>query len=234
MNRRASGFGLIEIMVAISLGLLIGLGLTQLLFSSKATYLSQSASAALQEDARLVLSRMIQDIRSVGLSGCLAKVDDMSTSGGFSRARDTSIKWDAAQQTLSLITADMGRGLDAPTWIVISDCETSAVAYNGKSAPRLGPGQLGFPVREVRYVYNSRNQEIRLGTQPLIDNVSAFSVLFGVADHALDAGIARYTVSPPDLGLVRSVRLSMTLTDPQGRVKSQTFSVTAALRNRLG
>ena len=40
-------------------------------------------------------------------------------------------------------------------------------------------------------------------------------------------------LSAGDPARIRSVRLSLTLADPQQRVRSQTFSTVAALRNRL-
>ncbi|WP_287815383.1 prepilin-type N-terminal cleavage/methylation domain-containing protein, partial [Pseudomonas sp.] len=61
MRKRASGFGLIELMVAILLGLIILLGVLQIFVSAKNTYLAQNASAAMQEDARYALSKMVQE-----------------------------------------------------------------------------------------------------------------------------------------------------------------------------
>jgi len=55
-----------------------------------------------------------------------------------------------------------------------------------------------------------------------------------VAAKPSSTEVARYDASPADLGLIRSVRILMTLQDPAGRVKDQTYSVVAALRNRLG
>jgi type IV pilus assembly protein PilW len=46
--------------------------------------------------------------------------------------------------------------------------------------------------------------------------------------------VVRYDARPSDESLIRSVRILMTLQDPTGRVKDQTYSVVAALRNRLG
>ncbi|MNR12986.1 hypothetical protein D3C85_1293680 [compost metagenome] len=69
--------------------------------------------------------------------------------------------------------------------------------------------------------------------QVLVDNVSAFDVSFGLASTATDLAASRYSSNPPNPALIRSVRLSLTLTDPNHRVSDQTFNVVAALRNRL-
>jgi type IV pilus assembly protein PilW len=92
-----------------------------------------------------------------------------------------------------------------------------------------GPGQLKFPIRKVTYTYNRHTGEIN----GLIKNVSAFSVLFGVAASAEGRSVSSYVANPANPALVRSVRVSLTLTDPAKRVKDQTFNVVAALRNRL-
>ncbi len=44
---------------------------------------------------------------------------------------------------------------------------------------------------------------------------------------------AKPSKAPANPALIRSVRLSMTLQDPAGQVRDQTYSVVAALRNRL-
>ncbi len=69
MKPNQSGFGLVEVMVAMVLGLLVVLGITQIFVSSKQTYETQDASARLQEDARYVLSRITQELRMAGMFG---------------------------------------------------------------------------------------------------------------------------------------------------------------------
>lgn len=234
MKNCSKGFGLIEIMLAMTLGVVITLALIQLLISAKNTYVSQDASASLQEDGRFVLSKMIQEIRMVGMFGCLATVKDSSVTGDFMAAQRTPIYWDSRAQKLTLMTADVGIGGGTPTWVVHSDCASSATAYSGRNAPGPAIGEQAFPIRKVEYTYSSRNREIALGPLVLINNVSAFDVLFGVASTASDTAVSRYTANPEDPALIRSIRLSMTLMDPFNRVKSQTFNVVAALRNRLG
>ncbi|WP_431194188.1 PilW family protein, partial [Pseudomonas viridiflava] len=72
MRRLSRGFGLVEIMVALVPGLVVSLGIVQIFTASRVTYQSQNASARMQEDARFVLSKMIQEIRMTGMYGCLS------------------------------------------------------------------------------------------------------------------------------------------------------------------
>ncbi|WP_095145482.1 PilW family protein [Pseudomonas sp. Irchel s3b6] len=233
MKGSCRGFSLIELMVALAISLTLVLGVAQVFISAKNTYLSQSASAGMQEDARYVLSKMIQEIRMVGMFGCLETIVDASTASDFAASRATPIRWDNAMRQLTLVTSDVGGQGSVPTWTVVSDCRTGATAYTQRHAPAAG--QLALPIR--RLDYRLRDGEILLTTgtrtAALVSNVSAFDVSFGIADSATDIAVSRYSQNPVEPALIRSVRISMTLTDPQHRVRDQTFNVVAALRNRL-
>jgi type IV pilus assembly protein PilW len=234
MKGNAAGFGLIELMLALTLGLILVLGATQIFLSAKSTAVSQNASAALQEDARFVLSKMLQEIRMVGMFGCVKNLKDSSAQGDFAINAQTPIAWDSGSQALTLVGADVGEEGGRPDWTVLSDCVTQATAYSGAKTP--APGQLAIPVR--KRIYSLRGQQIfmrsgRGASQALVNNVSAFEVSFGVADLEADSAVARYTSEPLDPALIRSVRLTLTLSDPKNRVRSQTFNGLAALRNRL-
>ncbi|MCL9802831.1 prepilin-type N-terminal cleavage/methylation domain-containing protein [Pseudomonas sp. AKS31] len=236
MRRHQRGFGLIEMLIALALGLIVVLGVVQIFIAAKNTYVSQSSAAAMQEDARFVLSKMIQEIRMVGMFGCLGTVLDSSSAGDFYAAQVTPINWDNANLKLTLVTADIGSGGGTPTWTVLSDCRNSATAYTGLRSP--ASGQIAFPIR--RLIYSFSNNQILMGTgsgtptqQVLVSNVSAFNVTFGLASSATDVAASTYSANPSDPARIRSVRLSLTLTDPNNRVRNQTFNVVAALRNRL-
>ncbi|OLF52052.1 PilW family protein [Pseudomonas chlororaphis] len=235
MRRAESGFGLVEMLVALALSLVVVLGVTQIFISAKNTYLSQNAAANLQEDARFVLSKMVQEIRMVGMFGCLQSIADASSAGDFAGHRQAPIRWDNANRRLALVTADVGDGGGAPTWTVLSDCRNSATAYTGQR--KAAAGQQAFAVR--RLVYSLKDDQLLMGTGTgpgqavLVNHVSAFEVSFGMASSATDIAASRYSREPGDPARIRSVRLSLTLSDPQARVRPQTFNVVAALRNRL-
>jgi type IV pilus assembly protein PilW len=236
MNSRSRGFGLIELMIALVLSLIVVLGVVQIFIAAKNTYVSQNAAAVMQEDARFVLSKMVQELRMVGMFGCLATITDASTAKDFNASQIAPIRWDEANKKLTLVTADVGNSGSAPTWTVISDCRTSATAYTNARAPAAG--QLAFPIR--RLVYSFNNDQLLLGSgvgnptlYVLVDNVRAFNVMFGVAGSATDSATSSYISNPSDPALIRSVRLTLTLFDPKNAVREQTFNVVAALRNRL-
>jgi type IV pilus assembly protein PilW len=236
MNKRCRGFGLIELMIALVISLIVVLGVVQIFIAAKNTYISQSAAAVMQEDARFALSKMVQEIRMVGMFGCLRSITDASSAGDFNASQITPIRWDNANQKMTLVTTDVGNSGGVPTWTVLSDCRTTATAYTGARAPAAG--QLAFPVR--RLIYSFSNNQLSMGTGAgnptlavLVDNVRTFNVTFGVAGSSTDVAASSYSSNPPDPALIRSVRLTLTLFDPKNNVRDQTFNVVAALRNRL-
>ena len=236
MNRSNRGFGLIELLIALALSLIVVLGGTQIFIAAKNTYVSQNAAAAMQEDARFALSKLIQEIRMVGMFGCLGAITDSSSAGDFNASQTTPISWDNANLKLTLVTADVGGSGGVPTWTVVSDCRNNAAAYTGARVP--GAGELAFPIRRLIYSFSNNQLLMGVGTGSptqavLVNNVSAFNVSFGLASSATDVAASSYSSNPTDPARIRSVRLTLTLTDPNNRVRNQTFNVVAALRNRL-
>ena len=71
MRAPLRGFGLVELMVAMLLGLTLVLALLQYLGGSRDAWLLQQLSARQQEDARYLLGRLARDIRAAGSYGCL-------------------------------------------------------------------------------------------------------------------------------------------------------------------
>ncbi len=218
MRRTSQGFGLVEIMVALVLGLVVSLGVIQIFTSSRATFLSQNAAARMQEDARFVLSKMIQELRMTDMYGC----QDFARPAELNEA----ILWNNTTNTLTLITADIGTAGTAPTWTILSDCQTGAQLYSGARAPAAG--QTAFPLRQLVYSYSNRT--LSLNGQPLLQNVETFDVFFGVTGNPMS-----YTnvITAANASKIRSVRLSLVLRDPQGRAEDQPYSVVAYLRNRF-
>ena len=73
---RQSGLSLIELMVALTIGILLLLGTTSLFISNKRIYREQEEIGRMQENARYALEQLVRDIRMSVYSGC---ADDIST-----------------------------------------------------------------------------------------------------------------------------------------------------------
>ncbi|MBC3957423.1 MULTISPECIES: PilW family protein [Pseudomonas] len=234
MRRSSKGFGLIEIMVAVVLGLVVTLGIIQIFTAARATYQSQNAAASMQEDARFVLSKLVQEIRMAGTYGCLSfnNYAPVAPAIAWPVALDNPVLWDNANNTLTLVTTDVGFTGGAPTWTIISDCRTNTQLYAGTRAPLAG--ETAFPLRQLVYTLNGTDLTIRFGAggnaQPLLQNVSRFVVTFGMAGDPMSY---TPTINVANAADIRSIRIELTLQDPNNRVREQRYSVVAHVRNRF-
>lgn len=70
-NHRQSGLGLVEIMVAIVVGLIVLDGVLQIYLNSKQTYRMQENQSRIQENGRFALQFMTKDLRTAGYIGCI-------------------------------------------------------------------------------------------------------------------------------------------------------------------
>lgn len=67
---RGHGFSLVEVMVAMVLGVFLILGVTQIVSVSRGLYQSNAAIARMQENGRFALSVLTRNIRMAGFTGC--------------------------------------------------------------------------------------------------------------------------------------------------------------------
>lgn len=235
------GFGLIEIMIALVLGLVLVLGITQIFASSRQTALVQDASATLQEDARYVLTRMTQELRMAGMFGCLSLASGSVTNVPV--AFDNPISWDAPNATLSIITSNATQAVGQTSnadWTLTTDCRTGGNVVAGAAAPAAG--QIALPIRQIEYKLDAAEGVLQVRNsgagafEPLIGNVKSLDIQFGVAASAGDTYVSGNYVAPATVGnpaLIRSVRIAMVLEDENQRTADQEYTVVAALRNRL-
>lgn len=82
---RQVGFSIVELMVAILIGLIILAGVLQVVMSSRATYLGQEDMSFIQENARYAMDVIGKDIQGAGYLGCAGATASsamVATTGG--------------------------------------------------------------------------------------------------------------------------------------------------------
>ncbi|MFT4198736.1 MAG: PilW family protein [Pseudoxanthomonas sp.] len=94
-RRGAAGLSLIELMIALLLGILLMLGMVQIFAASKASYRLSEGVSRTQENGRFALDFLQRDIRMVGHFGCksdqtLFLEQAMGSDGAFENALDVS------------------------------------------------------------------------------------------------------------------------------------------------
>ena len=72
LQAHQKGLSLVELMIALALGLLLTLGVTQVYLSGNATYRQTQSMSYAQESTRFVSAILKPDLRSAGSFGCLA------------------------------------------------------------------------------------------------------------------------------------------------------------------
>jgi type IV pilus assembly protein PilW len=85
--RAQRGFSMVELMVALAIGLIVLLALSKLFVGTKKSYNTQDALARVQENGRIAMHLLIRDIRMAGYYGCFDNVDKINSTlnavGGF-------------------------------------------------------------------------------------------------------------------------------------------------------
>ncbi len=90
--KQQKGLSLIELMISITLGLMLMLGVLNVFLGSKGAFVSQQAISRIQESGRFAIDYMNKEIRMAGFLGCASNVDDskiITTLG-----TPTAFRWD--------------------------------------------------------------------------------------------------------------------------------------------
>lgn len=213
--KAAAGFSLVEVMLAMAIGLLVVLAGSRVFVGALHGWQAQDVAARLQEDARFALQRLARDIRMAGSFGCLRhqqiKFASPSAARAFSNPVVLETGVDGSSHHLTLVSAQAGELGGAPDWTLVTDCQTSARVSVGVAAP--GKDAFAIPVR--RQVYRVSDGDLILTS--------------GGSNASLAANVSRFEVERTgDL-----LKVNLTLRDPQQRVREQRFFLAVALRNGL-
>lgn len=89
-NRRAAGLTLVELMVAITIGLIITAAVTQIYVASRTTYTLEEGLARVQENGRFAVEFLAYDLRMAGYTGCNSKLPATSINNIVAGANESS------------------------------------------------------------------------------------------------------------------------------------------------
>ncbi|MQG94913.1 PilW family protein [Pseudomonas sp. MN1F] len=208
MKRMQVGFGLLEVMLALTIGLMVLVAASQLFVSAHQTWRLQGAALRLQDDARLALLRMAQDIRMAGMFGCLRlKPSDF---------QDPLARQAFAQplvigaSSLELVVAESSEYTGKPEWTLLTDCHTEALVRKGAHSQT---GSL-MALRISRHRYELRGSTLQFiwgqNAQPLIEHVRELNVTQVDAPGGARVDLA-LTLFEPTLQLEQRHQLSVGL-----------------------
>jgi len=197
-RRSQSGFSLVEILVAMTLGLVLLGGTIVIYASSKNSYRLQENIAGMQENARFAILALRSNLEMAGFPSInnvapfLVAADETSDGGGNDSDRIT-IRYQSATDCLGNATPDSGpdKGIAVNRYFINAD-DNLACWGNGNNA-----------------------------SQPLVENVDNMQILYGVDTDTSSDGVANLYVNAtevdagiinpgtPDWDRVVSLRLAL-------------------------
>ncbi|MFV3291159.1 PilW family protein [Pseudomonas sp. NY11955] len=211
MRRRQMGFGLLEVVMALAIGLMLLAAASQLFASAHQAWRLQTTAVRMQSDARQALLRMAQDIRMAGVFGCLRLQpgDFKSTTAmqAFSRPLEVG------PSTLSLVVEELPGQAGAPDWFLQTDCLEKVSVEDARTASK--PYPLAYPISQYVYQLRGNTLSFRRGPsfQPLVENVREVSFERVQMPQGERVDIA-LTLYEPTLKLEQRHELSVALRNP--------------------
>lgn len=254
--RSGHGFSLVELLIAMALGLMLTLGVLQVFLASKESFALQQRSAAMQENARFLLSRLAQDIRQAGQFGCL-DLRRLPASARATVPAELAAPVSYQQGVLQLIsalpvsvavaqTSDEFTAADfAARWLLVSNCLDHVQVGEVDTPMTVQPGDVLIPLRLLEYRQQDQRIQVRSNGrgnfETLIEGVAEFSLAFALSADTQAAGVAgayQGSVAASDAERIRSVRVALLLSEQAGAesqegLQKQRYVQVTAVRNRL-
>jgi type IV pilus assembly protein PilW len=164
-RRAQAGLTLVEMMVAITVGLILLAGVIQIFASNKQTYRVQDATSRLQENGRFAVDMLRRDIRMAGFWGCNSNISTISsnlnspanyvdiTLGGISGtdgaagapdtitlqgAYSSGLNVNSHSQAAASFATPAGNDLKQFEIIVVSDCTKADISQISNATPGSG------------------------------------------------------------------------------------------------
>ena len=233
MKYAERGFTLIELMIALLLGLLLSLAAIQLLMTNQRVFSLQDAVTSVNEDGQMVLRYIASDVRNAGrgsqIEGFVQPVVlqlDIEDSEGNSVAFESSDGGDGGND--ELVVSYLAQGA----------CQGADLTSGGANPEGEIVVNRYYVVNEVlrcsslRRLASGAYQALSPGAVDLISGVESFQVLYGVDTNIDNAIGATKYVTATDLAAsdaIVAIRLAILLRSSDNRLPDpegvQTFFV---------
>ncbi|WP_457383416.1 PilW family protein [Rhodanobacter sp. TND4EL1] len=190
------GFSLIELMIAMLLGLIVIGGVISVFLANQQTYRTNQALGDVQDGSRVAFEMMAQDIRSAGLTGC-----DSSATGTVTNVLKNSPANGGATWWANWNNALMGFG--AGTVADLAPSATTPAVAGNDSLELIGATQAGLSVAShstatTTFTLNEMSDDLKAGDATIVCNPE-FSAIFqatGVDSAAKTVGYSTTTSDP--------------------------------------
>jgi type IV pilus assembly protein PilW len=206
---RAGGFTLVELMIALVVGLLLLAGVLQVLLGNRESFEAQRARSSLQENARLMAFVLENTVAHAGHKTDLAP---NAAAGLFRSSNISGSPAFASQAVVAGIYSASGNDSIRIRY------QAEGGLHNCRGAPVGQPDKAEVTDFEL-YVNDNDTLLCKIigsgSPQPLVENVERFRIRYGV-DRDKKPGVDTYVsnLSAADSRKVRSVRFQLLLKSP--------------------
>lgn len=220
------GLSLVELLIAMLLGLLLIAGALQMMLSSQEIYQTTDTLSRIQENGRFALNFLSKDVRMAGHN--------------TTEKADGKVFWDEACGATNPCTTNGALSDSDQIGILMNpssdvDCQGNAVGSEDTVIANVyyiddSPTDPLVSSLYCRGYDLSANGWISNG-QPLVDGVENMQILYGITDPVLDNTITSYVSSNDvtDWGNVGAARISLLLNNGQaegnGNSEMRTFNL---------
>ena len=152
MLKYRAGFTLIELMIALALGLVITAAAIMLFITGQRSYSMQQGVADLQDNANFGLNYIVRDIRLANLNSTRADINDQVSFGGIVLTSAINAQKDASVPPLPL--SNLSRTITGSTAAVSLLSRSSGTGMSAATAPawlsRIAPLACRWRYRSSR------------------------------------------------------------------------------------
>ena len=221
------GLSLVELLIAMALGLLLTVGALQMMLSSQTIYRTTDTLSRVQENGRFALNFLAKGIRMAGHNSA----EDEDAEG--------KVFWDGACGASDPCTFN-GAGTDSDQIGVLMDPSDD----NDCQGNNVGEDKVIVNVYSVADLDNDQVNSLYCqgynlttgawygaGAQPLVDGIESMQILYGVSDPDANNSITSYISSDDvgDWGSIGAVRIGLLVNNGQvagnGENETRTFNL---------
>jgi type IV pilus assembly protein PilW len=152
------GLSLVELMIAITLGLILLTGVMQVFLSSKNVFSSQQALSRIQESGRLAIEFLSRDIRMAGFMGCASRSQVIKVTNTLKEAGTVTFNFSEGikgytQANFPIASSKITKTIKANTDVIVVRSASSNGVYVTKvnDAEKLFLNKTGANTGECKY-----------------------------------------------------------------------------------